>query len=267
MTQEDIELKPLFEVAKTHVQILFDAVQIHCRDLIVMRDTTKEQDLVYATFLYRQRIHAQSLLKLGQHLDSMLVARSMLEAAANLRWITADKARRCALWRNADVIADWRKLQWDRKNGYPLPADADEIERRFEENKELFLTKDGQKAYLSKKPLDDHKHFWLEWQQNRIYFVFKEIGLEALYKEAYSRYSSWHHGNITGYSTAMRRIGDGPLEFTSGSYRSGFDSLLTSHFSMTSVAIDAAAHFDNKIMMDGIFGLSQAFHAQLEKMQ
>ena len=64
-----------------------------------------------ATFAAKQIAHSKSMLKLGYDVDTLLLARSMLEGMSQLLWAFQQPKRRPLMWRAFVYIVDWRLLQ------------------------------------------------------------------------------------------------------------------------------------------------------------
>ena len=99
------------------------------------------------SFTVKQIEHSHSLLKLEFSVDTVLVARSMLEGLAQLLWAMKQPRCRPLMWRAFAFVLDWRLLQKQRSQGLTIDP---VLERRIHEGirryGKWFLTKEARQA-------------------------------------------------------------------------------------------------------------------------
>ena len=71
-------------------------------------DQTDDLQVMSLVFLTKQSDHIGSMIRLGEHLDVALVARSMIEGLVQLKWAAQKPQERALRWRAFAFVHDWR---------------------------------------------------------------------------------------------------------------------------------------------------------------
>jgi hypothetical protein len=154
-------------------------------------------------FAAKQIEHANSLLKLGDTVDTVLVARSMLEGLAQLLWAMKQPKRRPLMWRAFAYVLDWRLLQKQRSEGMAIDKETERrVMQNIQRHKRFFLTKEAKETIAKGKPLptDPYVRRWYSESESNI---FRDIGGGELLEKAYGPFSEWHHWRIAGFGRVL----------------------------------------------------------------
>lgn len=145
------------------------------------------------SFAVKQNEHARSVLRLGSSLDTMLVARSMLEGLCQLLWALKQPRRRPLLWRSFAFVLDWRLLQAQRRAGQSADPSVERHARAGLRRYGLwFLTKEARQKRTAGQPLPADPYV-RNWYGEREAEIFRDVGAHALLEHAYGPFSEWHH--------------------------------------------------------------------------
>jgi len=148
---------------------------------------------VLVSFAVKQIEHSHSLLKLESSVDTVLIARSMLEGLAQLLWVMKRSRRRPLMWRAFVYVLDWRLLQKQRLEGLHIdPVVARHNRRGIRQYGKWFLTKKARVALASGKPLPPDP-YTKNWYGETEADIFRDVGGAALLEAAYAPFSEWHH--------------------------------------------------------------------------
>lgn len=155
--------------------------------------TRSHLKFMLATFAAKQLEHSRSLLKLESSIDTVLIARSMLEGLAQLLWAAKQPRLRPLMWRTFPFVLDWRLLQRQRSQGLTIDS---AIERRIHRGIKLYG-----KRFLAKKAKHAHEAgnsppkdpYTKNWYTERETEIFREIGGMTLFEGSYALFSEWHH--------------------------------------------------------------------------
>lgn len=146
-----------------------------------------------ATFAAKQIAHNKSMLKLGYNIDTLLVARSMLEGMSQLLWAFQQPKRRPLMWRAFVYIVDWRLLQEHKSAGKAVdPAVARSIRQGLRRYGTRFFTKKARAARAQGRPLPADPYA-RNWYSEREADIFRAVGGQVLYEKVYGPFSEWHH--------------------------------------------------------------------------
>lgn len=149
--------------------------------------------LMLASYAAKQIEHSSSLLKLECSMDTVLIARSMLEGLVQLLWATKRSRRRPLMWRAFVFVLDWRLLQEQRSQGLPIdPVIERHIRRGIRRYGKWFLTKEARRALVAGKLLPKDP-YTKNWYGEREKDIFLDVGGTTLYEGAYAPFSEWHH--------------------------------------------------------------------------
>ena len=136
-------------------------------------------------FLERQLSQIESLIKLDNKDDIILIARSMFEGALYLAY-SVKKPEMCKRWRLYTFVIDIERMKKYKIEGKDIPS---EIEKKINENKEevdrLFMLDNGSYAFT--------------WHGKKsIRKIASEINDEflRLYDTYYSPMSEYHHWGV-----------------------------------------------------------------------
>ena len=155
------------------------------------------------SYAVKQIEHTHSVLKLGSSVDTVLVARSMLEGLVQLLWATKQARRRPLMWPAFALVLDWRLFQRQKLDGQDIDTAAEaRTVRRLRRYRRWFLTDKAQKAAPSGKPLPSDPYV-KNWYGESEAEIFRDVGADTLYKELYGPFSEWHHWRIGGFGRLM----------------------------------------------------------------
>lgn len=145
------------------------------------------------TFAVKQNEHARSVLQLDQSVDSILIARSMLEGLSQLLWAAQAPQERPLRWRTFSFVVDWRLMRKRMAAGEAVTEDQRAaIEGGLKEHGRYFLTSKAVEAQAKghSLPSDPYTRNWYGETEKDI---FSAIGADRLYDEPYRFFSEWHH--------------------------------------------------------------------------
>lgn len=164
------------------------------------------------SFAIKQNEHARSVLRLGTSLDTMLIARSMLEGFSQLLWAMKQPRRRPLLWRSFAFVLDWRLLQRHRAEGRAIDPDVERHTRAgLRRYGRWFLTKEARQARAARLPLLGDPYA-KSWYGEREAEIFRDVGGQVLWDNAYGPFSEWHHwrpgaiGRLVSFDEAARQF-------------------------------------------------------------
>lgn len=172
-------------------------------------------DMMALSFTTKQREHLASVLMLvdgGAHRDACLIARSMLEGFAQLKWAFANIPERTDLWRLYGLIEDWRQFRRNEERGYPIePEDKLAMKRLIREYGPRYYTgkakrriaeatRDGVDASL---PDDPYRRAWTDVD---VRSMMRDSGNLVLYDIIYRHASAWIHWNPRSLYRAIDRV-------------------------------------------------------------
>jgi hypothetical protein len=159
------------------------------------RDRMTAYGQVCLLFLGRMRNHAESIQKLGRSRDTILIARSGLEGVLWFEWISKDKTEERAkqylelrIVGFANLVADLdldladQPAEWQEIISEELPKVSEEVLPAGDYNnliQQESVNNRGFGEYLLK--------------EGRVKAIFKSLGLENLYNNAYSLSSKYQH--------------------------------------------------------------------------
>lgn len=146
-------------------------------------------------YLSKQLDHAIGILRLDDHPDTQLIARSMLEGRCQLLWAYADAEQRALMWREFVVIVDWRTLQAQDAKGEAVDAATRAtVMRRAAESGEQFRKP-------SSTARDPYRREWHPLGSVRA--MFSATDSMVLYEALYGPLSQWHHWSPGGAGRAL----------------------------------------------------------------
>ena len=146
-----------------------------------------------ASFAAKQLEHGSSLLKLESSIDTVLIARSMLEGLAQLLWAMKQPRRRPLMWRAFTFVLDLRLLDQYSSQGLTVdPETKRHIDQGIRRYGNLFLTEKAKSAVLMEMP-PPKDPFRRNWYTGSEMDIFREIDVTGRLEAAYSLFSEWHH--------------------------------------------------------------------------
>ena len=146
-----------------------------------------------ASFAVKQIEHSGSLSRLESSMDTVLIARSMLEGLAQLLWATKHPKRCPLMWRTFAFVLDWRLLHEQRSQGLAIEPGIERHTRRgLKRYGKWFLTKEASRALAAGKPLPKDP-YTKNWYGERETDIFRDVGGRPLLEGAYAPFSEWHH--------------------------------------------------------------------------
>ncbi|MGH9871550.1 MAG: DUF5677 domain-containing protein [Pyrinomonadaceae bacterium] len=181
-------------------------------------------------YLAKQKEHASSVLCLidgGHNRDAGLIARSMCEGLAQLKWAALDAENRPLRWRAFAYICDWRTMNAKIAKGVAVASQASEtIRQGMDRFGDLFLTRKALGCRRKGKPLPSDPYS-KDWLGGRGYSsIFSEIKGEILRESIYSPLSSWQHWTCEEMGSVITR-GSNKVSWLPPSDREAARSLAT----------------------------------------
>lgn len=159
-------------------------------------------------FHAKQLEHSSGVLILGEHPDSSLIARSMMEGMWQLKWAAADPQLRAERWRAFSIIYDWRVLRDKLAAGSPevTKERLKRLEDRLPEVHEQFLTNRARRARDAGRPLpaDPYQPTWSGLSVRQLAEAANGLGM---YAGPYDDFSDRHHWSPAGIGYGIRRHG------------------------------------------------------------
>lgn len=195
-------------------------------------------------FHAKQLGHAEAVVLLGNHPDSALITRSMLEGLCLLKWARQDPVARGLQWRSFSLLIDWRFANAELQKGVDgMDAKLRELEERINERGDALYSAKAIEARKKSLPLpvDPYVRTWYRPQLRQI---FEDVGAGDLYDGPYFFMSEWHHWSPGGLAQAMW-FKDGEMGYAAkspmvhaGALANGFQclvetgQLLDAHFNL-----------------------------------
>jgi len=156
-----------------------------------------------ASFAVKQIEHSRSLLKLESSIDTVLIARSMLEGLAQMLWAAKLPKRRPLMWRAFAFILDWRLLQKHTSLGLTIdPGIERNIRQSINRYGRWFLTKEAKRELAAGKPLPKDP-YTKNWYGERETEIFRDVDGATLLEGAYAPFSEWHHWRPGAFGRLM----------------------------------------------------------------
>jgi hypothetical protein len=188
----------------------------------------------------KQLEHLKSIVVLndsGQHRDTQLIARTMVEGLALIYWAAADRDKRPLQWRACAWVEEFTIL-------YGKPEYAkykEEIETMLKTFCTSFLKPSSRGKSIGEITPADYVR-GCRWEETAtgvfnnvaIRKIFVDAGLEPIYKTYYADTSNWVHWNPIGIAEALNSESGFPTydretQYIGAiGYISGFNSLLQS---------------------------------------
>ena len=159
-------------------------------------------------FHAKQLEHADGVLRLGDHPDASLIARSMMEGLWQLKWAAQAPSERAEQWRAFSIIYDWRILQEKIATNSPELTDERKrrIEGRLDEVHDTFITRSALKlAGKGEAPPSDP--YQRTWSGQTARSLAEATGGIALYTGPYSTFSDRHHWSPAGLGYGIQQDG------------------------------------------------------------
>lgn len=159
-------------------------------------------------FHAKQLEHAAGVLLLGQHPDSSLVARSMMEGMWQLKWASQDRQARAHRWRAFAIIYDWRVLREKLAAGSPevTVERRQRIEGRLPEVHEQFLSPRARRNRDKAMPLPTDP-YQTTWSGLRVRELAEATDGLVLYAGPYEDFSDRHHWSPASIGFGIRQQG------------------------------------------------------------
>ena len=178
---------------------------------------TVDNAFTFMTFAYlgKQTEHMRGILTLvaaGLCRDAGLIARSMLEGRAQLRWASAKPEERAPQWQDFWPVSDWRKMNKELKAGQSVsPALQAKIQQALSAHGDRFLRDSGCQRQGNGLTLRS-KDYWENWTGHPYSELLDlcvsapgevPVPEHALKLLTYSPLSAWHHWDIGGFKEAV----------------------------------------------------------------
>ena len=189
----------------------------------------------------KQRDHALAILKLEDHPDTVLIARSMVEGLCLLKWARQDAATRGLQWREFSLVLDWRDARRQLARG-ASPEVVRQIEARIAVHGDMLLSGAAMKALSQGEPLPADPYV-KRWYRPQLKQIFEAVKGEALYEGPYHLASEWHHWSPGGLVFAMEYSEDS-MSYSSGSPVLRLTALANAFQCLAETSMFVATHFD-----------------------
>lgn len=197
---------------------------------------------VAVQFHAKQLDHAQAMLLLAGHPDAQLVARTMLEGLALLKWCHHDPQIRALRWRMFPLVIEWRHSRASNSPENALQAAAlADLESRISAHGDLLLSKRALKARRSGRPKPTDPYI-RDWYDAQLKDVFDAVKGQFLYSGAYNFASEWIHWSPGGMVTSIA-ITDDSMRYSSSSPVIRTSALGEAFRSLAETTILVAQHF------------------------
>ena len=197
------------ELALQHLPVLrqnlTDLIELSANAVTLPVRIAPRSHLVFmlASFAVKQIEHSRSILKLESSMDTVLIARSMLEGLVQLLWATKRSRRRPLMWRAFAFVLDWRLLQEQRSQGITIdPVIERDTRRGIKRYGKWFLTKKASQALAIGKPLPKDPYA-KNWYPERETDIFQDVGGATLFEGPYASFSEWHHWRIGAFGRLL----------------------------------------------------------------
>lgn len=180
-----------------------------------------------AAFFYRQRAHLDSLVRLGDSRDVILVARTMFEGSQLLLWASIDKAR-AEDWQLFQIIENWRRVREALGRGEVIDL---KLVQRVDGALRLHCDR-----FRDAKSEDGYRRHWRH-RADSIKRIYESTGDDSgdLY-DLYVQLSDWNHWGIQSVSEALYPQDNGPITFAPASLSEAFRANLLGFRSAARVA-------------------------------
>jgi hypothetical protein len=168
----------------------------------------KFMSLCFAT---KQLDHHTSMVSLSGRRDMLLIARSMLEGAAQLAWAAQDPDVRATQWLDFVAVHDWRlHLRRQREGVSTDPARLERILQRRASLGDAFLTKKAHDAKEAKRPMPTDP-FTQNWTGMTARQLFQSVGMTLEYDHYYKPFSDWSHWASSGFASSLSHRQEGTM--------------------------------------------------------
>jgi hypothetical protein len=158
-------------------------------------------------FIKKQIEHLKSILILidnNQELDSVLIARSMIEGYSQLEYASKDKQQRAYRWRAFSWITDWRLARSEILSGHNVDEkQLNLINKSAKHISELFLRKNRSFIELQKNDKDIKDPFKNKWINENYSEIIQKLNRNIFY-ELYVPFSAWHHWCPSGIGKIIK---------------------------------------------------------------
>lgn len=214
----------------------------------IVVDTNDLRPLVSAFFLARQIDAMRSLLVLGISRDMRLIARSMLEGAAQFTWMAKDFETRAIRWERYRWVAAYRSLRARRLAGEEVdPALDARIQGQLDAFGADFYSGEDRKA-IDRGKTPPSFQYDDNWSGKNIRAIFAEVEHDgnpmwATYDELYKEFSNWQHWNAGGWDDGMGADQDGRFVYTAGNPADASTALRTGMFTLWTTMMVVVLHF------------------------
>ena len=194
-------------------------------------------------FHAKQLDHSKAMLLLGGHPDAMLVARTMLEGLAFLKWCHHDPAIRALRWRMFTLVRSWRAASSAVQQGdASRVTEMNDLSSQIGVHGDLLLSSKALKARSNKASLPADPYI-RNWYDTRISDVFAAVKGSALYEGAYDFASEWIHWSPDGLVSSIAITNDS-LQYSSSSPVVRVSALGEAFRAVAETSITLAKHFN-----------------------
>ena len=219
------------------LEVVADKIEQLMTELFTTRIPYKPSDgasVMALTFVTKQREHMRSvrlLIDAGQHRDSELIARTMIEGMARLLWAFNDSPKRTELWLWFGAILDWRQtLRNEAENTAVDQQEKEELKKLvdqhgpnyYRKNVEKEANKAAEAGTIAELPSDPWTR---EWTNASVESMFIEVDGRGLYEGRYRYTSEWIHWGPRAIFRAIQPAEWGVAGFQEVDWRSAISAL------------------------------------------
>ncbi len=191
-------------ILRRNLYRLTQAAQVFIGDFTV--DANDPLDFMAVHFLDKQVRHAEAVYTLDTHLDTALIARSMMEGLCFLKW-SAQDLDRALRWRVFIFIERWRRLRAEPDAASPVQAKAiSELRAHLDSFGVALHTRKAREATAAGKRMPEDP-FVRTWHDARLEDVFAAVKGQDLYQGPYAFAADWHHWSPSGMQLGMQYEG------------------------------------------------------------
>jgi hypothetical protein len=172
------------------------------------RGTSPIGRMSYA-FLEKQAQHATAVVRLGNHADGALVARSMLEGLWQMEWALTDPDARSQLWWDFIYVKDWRVLMDRDATGVVVDDErrACVLQRIGLYGDKFKVGKPGKGKSFATNETSYPDPYAKDWHALRVRDLAEAADDLLLYRTAYARFSERHHWDTSDATRSTVKLG------------------------------------------------------------
>lgn len=205
-----LQVLPKLNALADEVLNLLERLDFH-RIIPIYIDDSSEHHAGFMALSYvsKQEEHLQSLrvlVRAGQHRDAWLIARTMIEGLAQLKWAYNNQPQGPDEWFWYGAVEDWRQLQKNKSEGLADP-DTEVLNQQLldQYGSSYYTSKAAEKAKADNPlPKDPYRR---SWNRLDVATIFRQLEGEAIYETVYKEASGWVHWSPRSIHFALTNAG------------------------------------------------------------